>query len=79
MAILGIGVTGLVKEAGGGAFFVEYHRCDNCETEYKLYFKSEKELKDALATLAVKLESMKEDLCYSCQSEVPEDQMVMSL
>lgn len=78
MSLLGLGVTGKVKETGG-VYFVEYHQCDKCNTEFKIYFKSNKALQEAMPLIAQILGNSDEDLCFTCQSEVPADQMIMSV
>lgn len=80
MALLGLGITAKSKLAGTPTLYVEYHRCDRCGVEFRLYFRSEKNLRDALGEISKKLGGNgKEDLCYLCMSGVPADQMVLSL
>ncbi len=85
MAVLGVGITVESKLAGNTTAYVEYHRCDRCGTEFRLYFKTEKDLKETLEQIR-NIEKGREiackgreDLCHSCMSRVPADQLVLML
>jgi len=79
MALLGVGITARSTLAGNPTLYVEYHQCDRCGTEFRLYFKTTKDLEEALVEISKKLGSNeKEDLCFSCMNTVPADQMIMS-
>lgn len=78
MALLGVGITAKTDLAGKPTLYVEYHRCDKCGAEFRLYFRTEKDLREALVEIEKKLGSNgTEDLCYSCRSLVPADQMII--
>jgi len=80
MSLIGVGITAKSNLPGNPTLYVEYHRCDRCGTEFRLYFKTAKELKEALDAISERLGSNgKEDLCYSCMNQVPADQMVLTL
>ena len=79
MSLLGLGITSKSNLAGNPTLYVEYHQCDRCGVEFRLYFKSAKGMEEALVEIAKKLGSNgKEDLCFTCRSSVPADQMILS-
>lgn len=78
--LLGVGVTSKSDLLGNPVITVEYHRCDRCDREFKVYFKNKKDLSEALSELAKKLiENGKEDLCLNCLYPVEAEQMAMAL
>ena len=80
MSRMGVGITAKSNLAGNPTLYVEYHQCDQCGAEFRLYFKTAKDLGEALVEIAKKMGfNGKEDLCYSCMSKVPADQMILTL
>ena len=80
MTLLGVGIIAKSNLAGNPTLYVEYHQCDRCGAEFRLYFKTAKDLGEALVEISKKVGSNgKEDLCYSCMNQVPADQMVLPL
>lgn len=76
--LLGVAVTLKGKE---GTVYVEYHECDECHGEYRLYFKNAGTVEDAFQALAKMLgnKTNKPDLCFNCQNHVIGDQVKMPL
>lgn len=80
MSVLGVGITAKSNLAGNPTVCVEYHECNRCGAEFRIYFKTAKDLEGAVTEIARQLSSNgKEDLCHSCMSAVPADQMLMVL
>jgi len=79
--LLGIALSKKAKDQGEGTVYVEYHVCDQCGGEYRLYRKSEQSVEEAFQTIAKMLGNKKDkpDLCYNCQSQVINDQMMLPL
>lgn len=79
MSLLGLAITKKLK--GTGTIHVEYHRCDRCGAEYRLYMKSEQEVEEAFQTIARRLgnKPSEQDLCFNCQNQVIADQVMMPL
>jgi len=81
MSLLGMAISKRDKKDADKTIFVEYHRCDRCGDEYRVYLRSPKEVEEALQELA-KLMGNKpgeQDLCFNCQSHVITDQAMMPL
>lgn len=79
VSLLGVAVT--KQEKGAGTIYVEYHQCDQCGAEYRLYLKSQHGVEEAFQEIAQRLGNKpdKADLCYNCQNQVIVDQMMMPL
>jgi len=79
MSLLGIAVT--KEEKNKGALYVEYHECDRCGKEYRLYLRSPEAVEEVFQRLAKVLGNKKgeEDLCFNCQHGVIADQPMMPL
>lgn len=75
MSLLGAAITKKDKK-GKGSLFVEYHECDACGAEYRLYFRSEEKVEDAFQALAKRMGNKpgQEDLCFNCQNKIIADQ-----
>lgn len=61
--------------------YVEYHRCDKCGAQYKLYLKSVGSVEDAFQAIAKMLGNKpdEQDLCFECQNEVIGTQVMLPL
>ncbi|MDD5510495.1 MAG: hypothetical protein PHI12_06790 [Dehalococcoidales bacterium] len=79
MSLLGMAIT--KKEKDVGTVYVEYHLCDKCGAEYRVYMKSLCGVEDAFRELAKRLGNKphEQDLCFNCQNNVIAPQAVMSL
>lgn len=79
MSLLGLAIT--KAEKGEGAFYVEYHRCDKCGAEYRVYLRSPEDVEDAFKTIVKRLGNKKDeqDLCFNCQRGVIANQAMMPL
>ncbi len=77
--LLGTGITAKSNLPGNPILSVEYHQCDQCGVEFKLYFRHKTdELVKALEEISRKLgQNGHEDLCFGCQNPVPSEQLVM--
>ena len=82
MSILGVAVT---KEKNKTCYYVEYHQCDRCGVEYRVYYRSEKNMNETLAhirNVEVGREIVsqgKEDLCFHCLNATYADQALLLL
>ena len=76
--LLGIGITAKSHLPGNPVLSVEYHQCDKCGAEFRLYFKSKNDMDSAIAEIGRKLTYKNGDLCYNCKNPIME-QLVMSL
>ena len=81
MSLLGIAIRKQEKKDPRATIYVEYHRCDRCDAEYRVYLHSQKEVEDAYQAFAKMFgnKADEEDLCYNCQSQVVFDQSMMPL
>jgi len=81
MSILGIAIRKQDKKDPRNSIYVEYHRCDRCGAEYRVYLRSQKEVEEAYQAFAKMFGNgaEEEDLCYNCQSLVIFDQPMMPL
>lgn len=81
MSLLGLALTKRDKKDERRTIYVEYHRCDCCGAEYRVYFHSPKEVEDAYRELAKMFGNKpgEEDLCYNCQNQAIVDQLMMPL
>lgn len=79
MSLLGTALTKKSKDEG--TLYVEYHQCDRCGAEYRVYLKSPKDVENAFQDIAKRLgnKAGEEDLCFNCQSLVIADQPMMPL
>lgn len=78
MALIGIAVSFKSELPSLPSFFVEYHECDKCKKEFRLFFKSPAEKKEAVDILSRRCRTNgKEDLCFTCQSRSHAEQLVM--
>jgi len=77
--LLGVGITGKTALPGNPVLSTEYHRCDKCGAEFKLYYRSKKDLDEAVVEIGKKLggNGHGEDLCFNCQMPVPANQLVL--
>ena len=78
MSLLGLAITKKEKEAG--TVYVEYHLCDKCGGEYRVYLKSPQGVEEAFQELAKRLGNKphEQDLCFNCQNQVIGQQAVLS-
>lgn len=81
MSLLGIAIRKKDKKDPGNTLYVEYHRCDRCRAEYRVYLHSQKEVEEAYQAFAKMFgnKAEEEDLCFNCQSQVIFDQPMMPL
>uniref|UniRef100_A0A6M3M1D1 Uncharacterized protein n=1 Tax=viral metagenome TaxID=1070528 RepID=A0A6M3M1D1_9ZZZZ len=79
MSLLGLAVT--KAEKGEGTIYVEYHKCEKCGVEYRVYMRSPEDVEEAFQTIAKRLGNKKEetDLCFNCQRGVIADQPMLPL
>jgi len=77
--ILGVGITSKSELPGNPVLTVEYHQCDKCGSEFKLYYRHKcAELDEAITEVGRKLgHNGKDDLCFGCQNPAPSEQLVM--
>ena len=73
--------TAIVKKDKAGSLYVEYHQCDKCNAEYRLYFRAEKMDEEAFQEMAKRLGNKvnEKDLCFNCQNQVIGDQVMLPL
>ena len=81
MSLLGMAISKRDKKDPDRTIYVEYHQCDRCGAEYRVYLHSPKEVEEAFQDLARMMGNKpgEEDLCYKCQSQVIADQSMMPL
>ena len=81
MSLLGIAIRKEDKKDLRKNLYVEYHRCDRCGAEYRVYLHSQKEVEEADQAFAKMFGNKPEeqDLCYNCQSQVIFDQPMLPL
>jgi hypothetical protein len=79
MSLLGIAITKADKD--DGSVYVEYHRCDKCGAEYRVYMRSPENVEAAFQTIAKRLGNKPNelDLCFNCQRGVIADQPMLPL
>lgn len=79
MALLGLAIVR--EDKGVGTLYVEYHRCEKCGAEYRLYLRSPEVVEVAFQELAKRLGNKHDelDLCFCCQSQVIAGQVMMPL
>ncbi len=76
--IMGIGITGKSDLPGNPVITVEYHQCDKCDIEFKLYYRHKTDMEEALVEVARKMANNgKEDLCFNCSNPTPAEQLIM--
>ena len=81
MSLLGLAITKRDNKDPDKTIYVEYHQCDKCGAEYRIYLHSSKEVEDAYQQLAKMFGNKpgEEDLCYKCQSRVIADQSMLPM
>lgn len=81
MSILGIAIRKEDKKDPRQTIYVEYHRCDQCGAEYRVYLHSQKEVEEAYQAFAKMFGNKNDepDLCFNCQSQRIFDQPMMPL
>jgi len=81
MSLLGLAITKRDKKYPDKTICVEYHQCDKCGAEYRVYLHSSKEVEESYQQLAKMFGNKPgdEDLCYNCQSQVIADQSMLPL
>ena len=81
MSLLGMALRKRDKKDPGKTIYVEYHRCDRCGAEYRLYYHSQKEVEEAYQEFAKMFGNKpgEDDLCFNCQGQVMVDQMMMPM
>ena len=81
MSLLGIAIRKQDKKDSRNTIYAEYHHCDRCGTEYRVYLRSQKEAEEAYQAFAKMFGNKAEekDLCFNCQSQVIFDQSIMPL
>jgi len=81
MSLLGLAINKQNKKDPGKTRYVEYHRCDRCGAEYRIYLHSPKDVEEAFQDFAKMFGNKvgEEDLCYNCQSQVIADQPMMPI
>ena len=81
MSLLGLSINKRDKKDPAKTLYVEYHRCDRCGVEYRIYLHSQKEVEEAYQDFAKMFGNKPEeqDLCFNCQSQVIADQPMMLL
>jgi hypothetical protein len=74
-------ITKNTNDKSGGTVYVEYHRCDRCGVQYKLYLKSPLGVRDAFQQIAKMLgnKNDEQDICLECQNMVSGTQVVLPL
>jgi RecB family endonuclease NucS len=79
MSLLGLAIT--KEERKTGTVYVEYHRCDKCGSEYRVYMKSSQGVEDAFQQLARMFGNKphEQDICFDCQNNVIAPQSVLSI
>lgn len=81
MSLLGMAISKRDKKDADRTVYVEYHRCDRCGSEYRVYLHSPQEVEEAFQVLAKMMGNKpgEQDLCFNCQSQVIADQAMMPL
>lgn len=81
MSLLGIAIRKEDKKNPTKTLYVEYHSCDRCGVEYRVYLHSQKEVEESYQAFARMFGNKveEEDLCFNCQSQVFFDQLKMPL
>ena len=76
--LLGVAINLKGKE---GTLYVEYHKCDECDAEYRLYFKNAGTVEEAFQAIARMLgnKPQQQDLCFNCQNHVIGEQVMLPL
>ena len=73
--------TALTLRNKNETVYVEFHHCDKCGVQYKLYLKSPGSVEDAFQTIAKMLgnKENEQDLCFECQNAVIGNQVMMPM
>ena len=81
MSLLGVALTKSDKKNGDKSLYVEYHECDRCKDEYRVYLRSTQNVEEAFQELAKRLGNRPEqpDLCFNCQNKTIADQTMLPL
>jgi len=79
MSLIGVALTAENKKLG--SLYVEWHRCDKCGAEYRVYFASEQQVEEAFQRIAKMLKNKadEQDLCFDCQNQVIGNQVMMPM
>ena len=78
--LLGVALTKQVK-GKEGSLFVEWHKCDKCGAEYRVYLNSVAAVEEAFQQFAKMFKNRAEhtDLCQECQTGVISSQPMMPM
>ena len=81
MSLLGLAIRKADKKDPDKTLYVEYHRCDRCGAEYRVYLHSQKEVEEAYREFSKMFGNKpgEDDLCFNCQSQVIADQPMMPM
>ena len=79
MSLLGLAIRKADKNDPGKTLYVEYHQCDRCGAEYRVYLHSQKEVEEAYREFSKMFGNKpgEDDLCFNCQSQVIADQPML--
>ena len=79
MSLLGLAISKKDKRDPSKVLYVEYHLCDKCGAEYRVYLHSQKEVEGAYREFAKMFGNKpgEDDLCFNCQSQVIADQPML--
>ena len=81
MSLLGLSIRKADKRDPDKTLYVEYHQCDRCGAEYRVYLHSQKEVEEAYREFSKMFGNKpgEDDLCFNCQSQVIADQPMMPM
>lgn len=81
MSLLGLAITKKDQKDKSGSVFVEFHQCDRCGAEYRVYLKSQEQVEEAFQAIAKMLGNKpdEQDLCFNCQSQVIANQTILPM
>ena len=81
MSLLGLAIRKADKRDPSKILYVEYHQCDRCGAEYRVYLHSQKEVEGVYREFAKMFGNKpgEDDLCFNCQSQVIADQPMMPM
>ncbi len=73
--------TAITLKDKNGTIYVEYHQCDKCQAEYRVYLKSSGSVEEAFQTIAKMLgnKAGETDLCFHCQNQVINTQVMLPM
>ena len=75
--LIGIGIS--LKTDKTPLIYTEYHRCDDCDTEYRLHYKHNDDLSRLFRLVAEKLVSREDDRCFTCINKVALEQRLLPI